>query len=637
MNCNSPVSRAPDYQLLFNVNPAQQLILKADSPYYTIVDMNEAFLSEFKKEYADLAGKSLFSAFPENPAQTHSYSHAERRKKLDSAVLSKKPVSLTDYRFDVQLGTNSEFTERYWSCIYTPITGFDGRVAYIIASNTDVTEKYLAQNRQNETAQALKIEREQNVSLFMQAPLPIGILKGPNFIVNLVNEPLCLLYGKTQAELIGKPIFEVLGEASGKGYEELLREVMQSGKAYKGNNAQVPLIRNGMLEQVYFNFVYEPYREQGPEITGVFVIGFEVTEEVKNKQKLEESEAKFRFMTESLPQQIWSANAEGSVDFVNNCTATYFGKNKSINGEKWITDTESWFNYIHLDDLSQCIDAWMSATRSGESFQTKMRLLRADGTYRWHLSLAVPFKTDDKIVKWLGTNTDIEDFKQLEVRKDEFISIASHELKTPMTSLKGYMQLLADNSFDVKNRKYVDRSLNQIYRIEKLISDLLDVSKITSGKINYDMNGFDFQSLLTETIQNLKLTNVSHEIVVTTSPQAQIYGDRDRIEQVLINFLTNAIKYSPEANQIIINTAIIENRLVVSIQDFGIGISKAHDSRVFDRFYRVDYTAMLYPGLGLGLYVSAEIISRHGGSYWYESEPEIGSVFYFDLPLMARY
>lgn len=637
MNSSLTVLSTVDYHQLFNKNPNQQLILKADSPYYTIIDANEAFMASFCRSKDELVGRSIFSVLPENKDEPSSYTELKRCKDLDFAVSMKTPLTLSDYRFDVQVGSNEEFVERYWTCIYTPILSSDEVVDCIMTSTRDVTDKHIASRREIAFKKAIKNEREQVSSLFMQAPLPLCILKGPNYIIELINEPLCLLYGKSHAELIGKPIFEVLPEARNHGYEEIMAEVIRTGIHYKGMNAHVPLLRNGVVEDVYFNFVYEPYREDGSEVTGLFVIGFEVTEEVRNKQKLEESEAKFRFMAESLPQQVWSANAEGTVDFVNKCTSTYFGKpDMEAGDDKWKTGAENWFEYIHRDDLSKCIDAWLEATKTGESFQTEFRLLRADDTYRWHLSMAVPFKADDKIVKWLGTNTDIEEFKQLEVRKDEFISIASHELKTPMTSLKGYIQLLSTNSLDELSSKYIDRSLNQIYRIEKLISDLLDVSKITSGKISYDRQNFDFKSLLTDTVQNIRLTNLKHAINIEGNVSAQIFGDRDRIEQVLINFLTNAIKYSPKADQILIKTIIENQKLVVSIQDFGIGIGKSHHGRLFDRFYRVDNTAMFFPGLGLGLYVSAEIIERHAGSYWYESEPEKGSIFYFSLPLLQK-
>ena len=227
--------------------------------------------------------------------------------------------------------------------------------------------------------------------------------------------------------------------------------------------------------------------------------------------------------------------------------------------------------------------------------------------------------------------------KESEKKKDEFISIASHELKTPLTTTKAYIQLSQKvASPESRGYKLITKAEDQLSRLEKLISDLLDVSKIQAGKLIYDKEAFSFDKLLIETVGSIQLTSSSHKIVIEKLDKVQFSGDKLRIEQVLNNFLSNAIKYSPDAKKVIVRSEVSNDNIIVSVQDFGIGIDPIHVVGIFDRFYRVDNTAIRYQGLGLGLYISSEIIKRHGGSFWIESVLGEGSSFYFLLPLNGR-
>lgn len=224
--------------------------------------------------------------------------------------------------------------------------------------------------------------------------------------------------------------------------------------------------------------------------------------------------------------------------------------------------------------------------------------------------------------------------KKSERKKDEFLSIASHELKTPLTSIKAYIQLLdkATNQTPSSNL-FVKKAGLHIQRMERLISDLLDVSKINADNLSFKIDFFNFNEAVDECIENAKHNFATHSMVVKNNPQLQVLGDRVRIEQVINNFISNAIKYSPNADKIEINIAINNNNLVFSVKDFGIGIYQEHINKIFDRFYRVEETSMRYQGLGLGLFIAGEILRSHQGSFWLESQPGEGSTFYFSLPI----
>ena len=231
----------------------------------------------------------------------------------------------------------------------------------------------------------------------------------------------------------------------------------------------------------------------------------------------------------------------------------------------------------------------------------------------------------------------VEDELQEAVKKkDEFISIASHELKTPLTTIKAYVQLLdRDISGDDPTKLYVGRALVQIRKLDNLIVDLLDLSKIESGKLKFNKKLFEFESTLSNAIEMIRQTYPEYRIVRMGTADIQLYGDETRIEQVIINYLTNAVKYSPDNKEIHVEASVRpDGRLFVLVRDFGIGIEKDHQSNIFSKFYRVEETANRFQGLGIGLYICAEIIRRHEGEYGVESEPGQGSAFYFSVPVL---
>lgn len=232
---------------------------------------------------------------------------------------------------------------------------------------------------------------------------------------------------------------------------------------------------------------------------------------------------------------------------------------------------------------------------------------------------------------------EIEQRKLAESKKDEFISIASHELNTPLTSVKGYLQL-AERSLEAGQKEnsklFINRSRKQVDKLNSLVTDLLDSTKIESGRLNFNYTYFNFESFLENGIDSVRHSYPEKQITRTGLADVQVYGDESRLEQVLINYLTNAIKYAPESNQVFVEVNSLQDQLIeVRVKDNGIGISKEKQEQLFDKFYRVEESSNRFQGLGMGLYICAEIIKRHQGEYGVESEPGQGSVFYFRVPI----
>lgn len=333
----------------------------------------------------------------------------------------------------------------------------------------------------------------------------------------------------------------------------------------------------------------------------------------------------FHLMLQALPQIAFTLNQNGEVDFVN-C--------------KWYlySESEQDFPETHPDD-HDIKKEFEECRKRGKAMELEVRIKNIKTQlYRYHLLRMSPVFEGDLIKNWVGTFTDIDDQKKVEKEKDEFLSIASHELKTPLTSIKAYTQLL-ERKLKLNNENsellYVEKTLDQIEKLNSLITDLLDVSKIENGKLKINKKPENLESVLQSAIETILHTSGNNVKIERhgVKPDFLIPFDKIRIEQVLINFLSNAIKYSPDNNQIFVTTFADEKEVRISVTDFGIGIPDFKQEYVFQKFYRVEESSLQFQGMGIGLYICSEIIKQHHGTIGVSSEPGEGSTFYFTLPI----
>lgn len=231
---------------------------------------------------------------------------------------------------------------------------------------------------------------------------------------------------------------------------------------------------------------------------------------------------------------------------------------------------------------------------------------------------------------------DKNDIESLMKKKDEFMDVASHELKTPLTSMKAYLQMLNKTISKGNNGlalNFVEKANSQVDKLTALVNDLLDVSKIEAGQMVYNFSEYDITEVINEVVPQVQMGTSTHKLIIENNTHAIIKSDRHRLEQVIGNFLSNAIKYSPGADKVLIRTALVGDNVRVMVKDFGIGIPQDMQALVFDRFYRVHSSSQKFPGLGIGLYISAEIVKRHGGHVGVTSDKD-GTVFYFEIPIV---
>lgn len=368
----------------------------------------------------------------------------------------------------------------------------------------------------------------------------------------------------------------------------------------------------------------------------------DITQQKQEQQILKDSLELFQTMADNVPAMIWMSGTDKFNDYFNKTWLQFSGR--TLEQER----NDGWLKGVHAEDREKCIDVYRKALEKQEGFFTEYRLRRYDGEYRWIADNCVPrVSPTGEFAGFISACIDISELKKLEQRKDDFIKMASHELKTPITSIKGYVQLLLTIYDEMNEEKLraaqptVKSSLTtvskQVSKLTRLISDLLDMSRIETGKLELNYTEFDPVLLVEEAVQDVRHTTSKHNIIIHNNFEGTVQADRDRIAQVLLNLLTNAIKYSPSAETIDVNISGNEQSIAISVADYGIGINKGEQTRIFERFYRVEgKNELTYPGFGIGLFIAQEIIQRHQGTIMVKSEKDKGSIFTFTLPLVNK-
>lgn len=301
--------------------------------------------------------------------------------------------------------------------------------------------------------------------------------------------------------------------------------------------------------------------------------------------------------------------------------------------EDWLTKQNFWLKIVHPDDQKQASEVARKNYKAGGSGISRFRWITKKGKAIWMESQS--FVVKDKKGKPMGMRgivMDIsENMEQLR-RKDEFLSLASHELKTPLTTIKAFNQILKNIVTKDISKEYLSKMEVQINKLTRLVSELLDVSKIHEGKLELKREPIELDQFIYETTAVLQTIIKNHTIRLKLHAPVTINGDKDRLAQVFSNIIMNGVKYSPQSNKILVESKEVDDGVEISITDFGVGIESKHHTKIFNRFYRVNNETRA-PGLGIGLFISKEILTRHGGSLFLKSKPGKGSTFTIKLPI----
>jgi PAS domain S-box-containing protein len=348
-----------------------------------------------------------------------------------------------------------------------------------------------------------------------------------------------------------------------------------------------------------------------------------------------------RVIAESLPQKVWVTDPGGEVEYVNQRWTDFTGQR--------LEDIKraGWLDVVHPDDQERARAAWEHALRSGEPYSVEYRLRRTDGAYYWHLSRALPFREEGRILRWVGTSTDVDEERRASEERarlvrelleavrarDEFLSVASHELRTPLTTLGLQVESMAKTAppaaTDFTQRCAVVR--RQTERLDRLVGMLLEVSRIATGRLSLDLEQVDMTEVIREVVSEASTGGAGPAIALHAEAPVVGQWDRLRLVQIATNLVGNAVKYG--RGQPIDLTVRRDGEIaILEVVDRGIGISAEDRERIFDRFERA-VSERHYGGLGLGLWITREIIKVLGGEITVESTPGEGSTFTVRLPV----
>ncbi|ACU03912.1 PAS domain S-box protein [Pedobacter heparinus] len=623
---------------------------------------NQPMLDIWGRRDEEVIGRNLTNVFPELadqpfPALLRNIFDTGKRVAEPSA---KATIVLSD-------GT---FKEIYVDFSYDPLFDLDGNVEAILASVKDVTEltegRKMLQQRQEEletlneeflaaneelvatndelfeTQEDLKLlfERLKDNetrfrSLFEQSPVGMCFLKGEELIIELANENILKIWGRTREEVVGKPHALARPELRGQPMNEWLREVYVTGIPRINNELKVKLYDKGGLREAFVHSLYHPLKDEQGVVTGLLIILSDVTPWVQTRKQVEWAQEQLSQAIQSAELGTWYIKTETREFIPSQRLKELFGFQKDevmtfADAIKLITD----------DYRESVVKAIEDTIENGSRFELEYPIHSyRDGQLRWLRSTGKLYPAESGTAShFSGTVLDITAHKLEEIRKNDFIAIVSHELKTPLTSLKGYLQLMRGRFDSSAAHSFFstvsEKSLAQVEKMHSLVKGFLDVARLESAKLVLNLQPMRIDQLVLESAEEASLMYDQHEIIVEYCEPVEVMADRDKITQVLGNLLSNAIKYSPRGKIVSMSCKVIGTEVLVEVKDQGMGIKQHEISKVFDRFYRVEtkHTTTI-SGFGIGLYLCAEIIKLHNGRIWVESKIGVGSSFFFSLPI----
>jgi PAS domain S-box-containing protein len=524
------------------------------------------------------------------------------------------------------LQRDGTYKQAYFDINFHVWRDIHGKIAGLLHVATNVTEAVVAKKR-------LEASERRFSSMFEKSPIAICLTKLPAVTITDVNPAFESLLGFSKEEVIGKTALELgMYVESAGNPEAIIRTAPVTNQESQVRTKQGrSLIISSSIELVEID---------GENYALSTLVN--ITERKSAEEALKQSEEQLRAIANSIPQLAWMASPDGSVSWCNQRWYDYTGTTRE-QMEGW-----GWSSVYDPRMLQKVLDAWKTALIDGNPIELETPIRGADGSFRWFLNRTIPVKDSaGRVVRWFGSGTDIEEQRRIreELRqalnsRDEFLSIASHELKTPLTPIMLQLQHLlriAKSSPEPLVSK--DRVLHvgenidrQIKRITTLVEDLLDVAKIRSGRLSIRPAWMDLSLLVQETVERhlAELRAVGCTTSMDLRPSLSIVADRTRIEQVISNMLSNVIKYAP-GSPLTIRAYSSGELARIEVEDHGAGVQEPEI--IFSRFERAGVDSSKISGLGLGLYISRQILEAHHGEIFVDTAFKQGARFVVELPM----
>ncbi len=461
------------------------------------------------------------------------------------------------------------------------------------------------------------------------------ISKNLDGVITSWNKSAQRLFGHTAEEAIGQTVANLLIPEDRQDEEPDILARLRRGERVD-HFETVRRRKDGSLIDI--SLTISPVRDAQGVIIGASKIARDITESKRIQAALAESEARFRQLADTMPQIVWTARPDGTVDYFNERWFQFTGFSRIPSADI------SWEDILHPDDLPRTRDAWSAAVRSGQSYGIEYRFLdRQENRWRWFVGRAVPVRDmGGEIVKWFGTSTDIDEQKRVqdELRRanedlEQFAFSASHDLQEPLRGIKIYSELLATRHADKlegEALKFMRFLRHGAIRMETLLRDLLTYTQVT--RFDQPVEVVDASESVKTALANLSSAITDTGAQITVGPLPSLPVNCTHLQQLFQNLVGNAIKYrSPERPPIVHVSAERQNEYwLFSVADNGIGIDPDYKENIFGLFKRL-HNSNEYSGTGIGLAICQRIVDRYHGRIWVESEPERGSTFRFALPV----
>ncbi|MBD2356471.1 PAS domain-containing protein [Tolypothrix sp. FACHB-123] len=548
--------------------------------------------------------------------------------------------SSVPYKFDYRVIAKSG--EPKWIGNYGKVVVRDenGQPLRMAGIHQDISDRKLAEAELQLKAQILAQTHDCVVSTDL------------NGYITSWNQGAERVFGYSAQEAIGQPI-EML--YAPQRHEFLQSQVIEPLKAQGSHEVEVTAqSKSGKPIELLLSLSLLRDRHQNP--VGMIGFSMDITARKQTEEELRQSEARYRFLAETIPHLVWTCDANGNCEYVNQKLCEYTG----LTFEKALGF--GWLSAVHPEDLESTQAMWLLAVANSTFYKHEYRFRRnSDGSYRWHLILGFPLKDEQgQVVKWFGSCTDIHDQKELEIErdrilqleqvarneaeranriKDEFLAILSHELRSPLNPILGWTKLLQSRRLDENKTVEALATIERNAKLQtQLIDDLLDVAKILRGKLSFNSNLVNLTPVIEAAIDTVRTAAVAKSILIHPElPNiGQVSGDAGRLQQVVWNLLSNAIKFTPNEGRVEIRLQRLDNQAQIIVTDNGKGINPDFLPYIFESFRQEDVSVTRkYGGLGLGLAIVRHIVEAHAGTVTVDSQGEgQGSTFTVSLPLI---
>lgn len=617
-----------------------------------VVEMaNETYLQIVDRSESDFIGVPLFDSLPEVREAVEPLLTAVRTTGV--------PYQATE--FPVLLNRYGKKELTYFNFVYQALQEDDGTISRVIVIANEVTSMVKARHTLEESERQFR-------KLVMQSPMAIAIFRGYDLVIELANPRMTHnLWHHQESDVLGRKLLDVFPELKDQKYPQLLRQVLESGQILTGNESLAFVQSGDEFHKYYVDFEYAPLLDVNDQVSGVMATVNNITEQVEARKKLEESEASFRLLADSMPQFVWSGDREGNLTYFNQSVHQYSG----LSPEQ--IAYQGWLQIVHPDDKDANLRAWLHAIRTGRDFSFEHRFRRHDGSYRWQLSRAVPLKDAEGTVQmWVGTSTDIHDQKEftneleklvqertgelkqknadLEKMNKElqaFTYISSHDLQEPLRKIQTFASRILDKEYQQLSetgKEYFTRMNDSASRMQLLIDDLLTYSRTTTSERKFE------DTSLNDILETVKL-DLRDEIqqknaVIEAENLCRASIIPFQFQQLFYNIISNSLKFSRTdvLPRISITCALAEGQRLTNEQldaitryyhirfaDNGIGFDQKYGERIFEVFQRLNGKSE-YSGTGIGLAIVKKIVENHGGIIEATGQLNAGATFDMYIP-----